>query len=73
MGRKKNYINKTNEEDNKTNDENKMNINEYLSNYSKKRNLDSIFINWFHAKDSSNPRKTKSEWDYLLQLFYKET
>jgi len=47
-------------------------INEYLANFSKKRNIDSTFIKWFSKTDATNPKKTKEEWDNLYKDFLKD-
>jgi hypothetical protein len=50
----------------------KIKMNEFLSKHSRKRNLDSAFINWFQRQDSSNPEKTVQEWESLLIKFFNE-
>lgn len=47
-------------------------INKYLTNYSQKRNLDTVFVKWFMRKDSSNPLKSVSEWGKLIDDFMNE-
>jgi len=47
-------------------------MNEFLSNYSAKRGLDTVFINWFRKKDPSNPMKTVAEWYKLIDEFLNE-
>jgi hypothetical protein len=52
----------------------KINLNTYLANFSNhKRNLDRIIILWARKKDSSNPKKTKKDWDSLIKEFFSET
>jgi hypothetical protein len=48
----------------------KLSINEFLSAYSQKRNLDDVFRKWFFQRDKSNPKKTIAEWQGLLAEFY---
>jgi hypothetical protein len=51
---------------------NKITIDQYLSNYSTRRNLDSTFIKWFRKIDSTNPYKTIEEWNELNNKFLNE-
>lgn len=46
-----------------------ISIDEYLSNFSKKRNVDNIFKKWFISIDNRNPKKIKNEWDILFEKF----
>jgi hypothetical protein len=50
-------------------------LNEYLSRYNRKRILDNVIRKWFFAnnKNNPNPKKSKEEWDKILQSFYNET
>lgn len=52
--------------------ESKIKINEFLSNYSIKRNIDSVFSKWIYSKDNSNTSKTVTEWKNLFQKFLNE-
>jgi hypothetical protein len=51
----------------------KTTLKKYLSEYSKKRNLDNTIIKWFQKKESLGTEKNKSEWDSLIQEFFGET
>ncbi len=48
-------------------------LNEYLTNYSQDRSLDTVFTNWFMKQDKNNPRKQIAEWNELIQKFLNET
>ena len=49
-----------------------MTINAYLTNFSRKRSIDTVFIKWFQRIDPMNPHKTKDEWDKLVKKFLNE-
>lgn len=51
----------------------KITLNEYLSEYSKKRNMDKIIKNWYQNKEKMNVSKSKNEWDQIVEEFYNET
>lgn len=48
-------------------------FNEYLSIYNRNRVLDNVLKKWFSKIDNTNPKKSKSEWDILIEVFYNET
>jgi hypothetical protein len=50
----------------------KLTINEYLSTYSRKRNLDNAFITWCRKKNANNPQKSLDSWNNLLKEFLNE-
>lgn len=50
-----------------------INLNEYLASFNRNRNLDNVLKKWFSRIDSSNPSKTKFEWDNLIRQFEQET
>jgi len=49
-----------------------MTLNKYLTNYSKKRSIDTVFVKWFQRQDPLNPLKSKAEWDKLVKKFLNE-
>ncbi len=49
-----------------------VSIDEFLSNYSPKRNIDNAFKKWFHRYNSFNPKKTVKEWKELYTSFLNE-
>ena len=63
---------KSYEEEIKTENIETMNINEFLSSHSRKRKLDDVFKRWFFRYDSSNPKKTLTEWTILFANFLNE-
>lgn len=50
-----------------------ISLNEYLSKYNGKRVLDNIIRKWYFKKNNTNPKKTKVEWDKLIEEFHNET
>lgn len=60
------------QEKNKKEENEKMLLSRYLAFYSTKRSLDTTFIKWFSKIDSTNPKKTKQEWDELKEKFLSE-
>jgi hypothetical protein len=49
-----------------------MTLNEYLSNFSKNRNLDKIIISWYRKKNQFNPSCKKEFWDKTIKEFNEE-
>ena len=51
-----------------------MTLNSYLSNFGggHSRNLDKVIVKWFRKKDSSNPEKTKENWEEIIKNFFTE-
>ena len=51
-----------------------INLNQYLANFFQyNRNLDKVVVKWFMKKDIRNPKKTRSEWDIIVESFINET
>lgn len=50
-----------------------ISLNEYVSKHNSQRVLDNVIKYWFSLKDNSNPKKTKEEWDEIINMFHKET
>lgn len=48
---------------------NRINLDEYLSNYSKKRRIDNAVKHWVFGCYGYDPR-TKEEWDKILNEFF---
>ncbi len=50
-------------------------LNEYISQHNRNRNLDNVIRKWFFAnnKTNPNPKKSKEEWDTVINSFYNET
>ncbi len=47
----------------------KITLNEYLSNYSRNRNLDRIIISWYRKINPNNPKFEKIAWDKIIDKF----
>ena len=56
---------------NPVNIEKKITVQEYLSNFSKNRDLDKTFIVWCRNNQYFN--KSKDEWDGVFKCFFEET
>lgn len=52
---------------------NTISLNEYCSKYNSQRVLDNVIKSWFSLRDNSNPKKTKEEWDEIINMFHNET
>jgi len=48
-------------------------LNEYLSNFSRNRNLDNVITKWHQRQQYQNIKKTKNEWDIIITNFFNET
>ena len=51
---------------------NLITLNEYLANYSRKRNLDPIITKWYQRIDAVNTKRAKEEWDRIIKKFMSE-
>jgi hypothetical protein len=51
----------------------KISLNQYLAVYNRKRILDKVIRTWFNRIDNTNPKKTKEEWDQIINKFHTET
>jgi len=52
-----------------------ISLNEYLSRHNRKRILDNVIRKWFlqNNRINPNPKKTKEEWDKIMESFQNET
>lgn len=51
-----------------------MTLDEYLSNYSKRRRIDGVIKKWFTSKYGVEYiKQTKKNWDKTIEEFYSET
>ncbi|MFA5196075.1 MAG: hypothetical protein WC401_09795 [Bacteroidales bacterium] len=50
-----------------------ISLNQYLSFYNRKRVLDNVIRKWFMSQDKTNPKKTKQEWEEIINRFHNET
>lgn len=48
----------------------KISLNEYLTSFSIHRKQDKVIQKWYQAKDPTNPKKTKDEWDIIINSFF---
>jgi len=56
----------------KREEEKRIKCNEFLSNYSKNRKLDTVFKKWMYRKDETDSARTISQWQELFQKFMNE-
>jgi|GEM_PF-3101319 hypothetical protein len=52
-----------------------ISLNEYLAKHNRNRKLDNVIRKWFliNNRNNPNPRKTKEEWDKIMESFQNET
>ena len=48
-------------------------LDEYLSNFSKNRKIDTVIKKWYQKKQVLNVSKSQEQWDRIIQEFYNET
>jgi hypothetical protein len=52
----------------------RITLDEYLSNFSEKRRLDTVIKQWFISRNGSKYCiKTKKEWDKEIKIFFSQT
>lgn len=50
-----------------------MQLHEYLSQHSSKRNVDKVIIRWYTRNYNDNLNRSKEDWDKIVESFFNET